>query len=33
MALEKAKLLINELDWNHRIYTRFFIAGGYAALA
>ena len=28
IASEKAKLLVQELDWNDRIYTKFFIAGG-----
>lgn len=28
IASEKAKLLVQELDWSDRIYTRFFIAGG-----
>jgi hypothetical protein len=29
IASEKAKKLIQELDWSDRIYTRFFIAGGF----
>jgi hypothetical protein len=29
IASEKAKLLVKELDWDDRIYTRFFVAGGF----
>ena len=28
MASEKARLLVQELDWSDRFYTRFFLAGG-----
>ena len=31
IASDKANNLLQELDWSHRIYTRFFIAGGYVA--
>jgi len=29
IASEKANSLVHELDWRDRIYTRFFIAGGF----
>jgi len=32
IASKKAKLLIQNLEWNDRIYTRFFQAGGYINL-
>ena len=28
IASDKAKLLVQELDWSDRIYTQFFMAGG-----
>jgi hypothetical protein len=33
IASVKAKLLIQELDWDDRFYTRFFIAGGFTSLS